>query len=138
MRRRSVLKSAALLLGAPLVSPFRALAALPDKPQAFDYAWLKGEARSRASSPHRAAPDVVPKALLELDWDRYQAIRFRPERALWANRDSEFRVRFFHLGRGYKEPVRMYELANSQARRIDYDPTMFDLSESGLDVSVLP
>lgn len=142
MRRRTLLKSAALLALAPLASPLRLGAeeteTPPMKAQAFSYAWLKGQARARAAAVYRPPPDVVPKALADMDWDHFQAIRFRPERALWAGENLPFRVHFFHLGRGFKEPVQMYEIENGRARRIVFDPAMFDFHGSGLDLATLP
>jgi glucans biosynthesis protein len=138
--RRTLLKSIAFLA---LVSKSPSAAASQvtgagAKPQPFDFAWLKGQARWRAENPYRQPKQVVTKALIELDWDRYQAIRFRPERALWAGQDAEFQVRFFHMGRDFKDSVQMYEVVNGQARLIRYDPAMFNMSESGLNPKTLP
>src|SRR5262245_7737442 len=134
MRRRAFLRSAALLAAAP----FSRALAQADKPQPFDFARLKGQARALAAAPYQAPPKSLPRALADLDWDQYQAIRFRPEHALWADRDLPFRLSFFHLGRGFREPVRMHEVADGQARRIGYDPGMFDLGKSGLRGAALP
>ena len=136
--RRTLLKSAALLALASNASP---LAAAPTAgptatPQRFDFAWLKGQARWRAQSPYRPIRNVVPNVLAELDYDRYQSIRFRPERGLWGRLDAGFHVRFFHLGR-FNAPVHMYEVVNAQARHVRYDATMFDLRESGVNPKAL-
>jgi glucans biosynthesis protein len=140
--RRTLLKSVALLAlaskSAPLPAAASQAAGSAAKPQPFDFAWLKGQARSRAEGPYRQPRQVVPKALIEMDWDRYQAIRFRPERALWAGQDVTFQVRFFHMGRDFKDPVQMHEVVNGQARPIRYDPAMFNLSETGLNPKTLP
>src|SRR5262245_2980288 len=127
--RRTLLKSAALLALAS-----KASAAGPQaSPQRFDFAWLKGQARWRAQSPYRPVRNVLPNTLAELEWDRYQAIRFRPERALWVGSDVRFQVRFFHLGRTFSTSVQMYEVVNAQARPIRYSADMFDLRESGIN-----
>jgi glucans biosynthesis protein len=136
--RRALLKSVPLLALASRSFPSPSAAAPEAKPQPFDFAWLKGQARWRAQTPHRQLAHVLPDALIEMDWDRYQAIRFRPERALWVGQDVAFQVRFFHPGRGFKDPIRMYEVVNGQARPIPYDPAMFDLSESGVNPTALP
>jgi len=140
--RRALLRSVALLALAPKPSPVAASpgagATATTQPHAFDFAWLKGQARARAEGPYRPPRQVVPKALIEVDWDRYQAIQFRPERALWAGQDAEFQVRFFHMGRDFKDSVRMHEVVDGRARLIRYDPAMFNLSKSGLDPKTLP
>ena len=70
---------------------------------------------------------------MDLDYDEYQSIRFRREQALWGKDDGNFRLEFFHMGRGFKEPVRMYEILEGQAREILYRPELFDLSRSGVN-----
>ncbi len=100
--------------------------------RAFDYAWLKGEARGLASRAYRPPANTVPTVLRDLDWDQYQSITFRGERALWALEGVGFEVKFFHLGLFYQTPVHMYEVTNGRAKEIAYDPAMFDYGKSGL------
>ena len=47
---------------------------------------LKGMARHFAGRPYHAHEKTLPKAIQALTWDHYQAIRFRPDHALWADR----------------------------------------------------
>jgi glucans biosynthesis protein len=136
INRRVFLKSALVLAGTSMSFP-AAIAAQPGMQQPFDFAWLKGRARMLASGAYQPSPKVIPTALAHLDWDQYQAIRFRRDHALWVNDPFAFRLQFFHLGRGYLDPVQMYEVANGQARKIGYDPAMFDLRGSGINPSTL-
>lgn len=106
--------------------------------QPFDYAWLKGQARARADHAYRAPEERLPASVQQLDWDQYQAIRYRPDHALWAKQKRLFEVRFFHMGRSFKTPVRMYEVADGRASEIKYDPAMFDYGSSGLQHMQLP
>ncbi len=106
-------------------------------PHAFDYAWLKGEARTLASRPYRAPEDHSHDALRKLDWDQYQAIRFRPDHALWAQAESRFRLQFFHLGLFYQTPVRLHEVHDGKAQELAYDRAMFDYGKSGLRSTTL-
>src|SRR5215470_10793646 len=140
LSRRTLLKSVGLLALASQASPVAAASTItpPAPSQRFDFAWLKGQARWRAQNQYRPIRSVLPKVLAELDWDRHQSIRFRPERSLWDGSNVGFRVRFFHLGHTYKTPVQMYEVVNTQARPIRYDPAMFDLRESAVDGRSLP
>ena len=73
-----------------------------------------------------------------LDWDQYQAIRFRPEHALWADGDGRFKARFFHLGLYFRHPVRIYEVHDGRVRPVRYTPAMFDYHRSGLEQVTLP
>jgi periplasmic glucans biosynthesis protein len=108
------------------------------KSQAFDYAWLKGQARALANDIYRPPMGHIPDAVKALDWDQYQAIRYRADHALWAQDHRRFRVKFFHLGLYYRLPVRMYEVVNGQAWEVAYDPALFDYGKSGLKDSHLP
>jgi glucans biosynthesis protein len=108
------------------------------KPQAFDYAWLKVQARALANGVYQPPASHIPDAVKALDWDQYQAIDYRADRALWAQDRRRFRVRFFHLGLYYQSPVRMYEVVDGQAQELAYDPAMFDYGKSGLKDSRLP
>lgn len=139
-RRRFLLNGAGMLATAAALEPF-GLAADNSAPhglktlgtaEPFDYARLKGMARTLATAPYKPAPNKMPPAIAKLDWDQWQSIGFRKERALWADADLPFRVRFFHLGFHAIKPVRMYEVQNGMSREIAYDPAMFDYGKSGL------
>jgi glucans biosynthesis protein len=139
MQRRDFLKSAIALAAANL--PAQSLFAAPDatgSAQPFDYAWLKGYARSLAGAPYMPPSRDLPKALTALDYDQFQSIRFRPQHALWANSDLNFQIQFFHLGYGFREAVRVHEVVGGQAQLLAYDSSMFDLSKSGVRARSLP
>jgi len=143
MQRRDVLRAFAALTLAGLPLPDLGAAAPATlsplgPPKAFDYAWLKGQARALANSVYQPPVSHLPDAVQALDWDQYQAIRYRPDQALWAQDRRRFQVQFFHLGLYYKSPVRMYEVVDGQAQELAYDPIMFDYGKSGLQGSLLP
>ena len=144
MQRRTFLKASSALVaaGLPALDLERVAAAaslkLPGTSQPFDYAWLKGQARALAGGAYREPVKNVPKALQTLDWDQYQSIGFRGDRALWADDHLNFQVKFFHLGLYYETPVRMYEVVNGRAEEIAYDPAMFDYGKSGIVGTSLP
>src|ERR671925_1083556 len=92
MQRRDFLRAFAALtvMGLRLPGLFAAQSATTTlsplgKPQAFDYAWLKGQARALANGIYQPSVGHIPDAVKALDWDQYQAIRYRPTQALWAN-----------------------------------------------------
>ena len=135
-RRRFLLTSLAGALATPLAAGAQQ-AATPAGPQRFDFAGLKGHARGRAQGAYRPVRNVLPSVLAQLDYDRYQSIRFRPERGLWAGANLGFQLRFFHLGLGFNTPVQMYFVVGGQAQPVRYDPAMFDLRESGVSPRTL-
>ncbi len=146
MLKRDLLKSFAALMLSNLPA-IRAYGAASDvegsakplvKAQPFDYAWLKGHARTLAARPYRETPSVLPKAIKDLNWDEYQAISYRADHALWADLQMRFHAKFFHLGLYFQKPVRMYEIVDGKAREIAYDQRMFDYGKSRLQSARLP
>lgn len=130
-------------MGTPLLGSLDAFGKPPSllhvgQPQAFDYAWLKGKARAAAEQPYQEQTHTIPPEVERLDWDQYQAIRFRADHAIWARERTRFQIRFFHLGLFFKKPVQMHDVANGIAQEIAYDPGMFNYGKSGLDGKRLP
>ena len=73
----------------------------------------------------------VPQWLLELDYDRYRDIRFRPERALWKDRGLPFSVQFFHPGFFYDRVVSVHVVTPSGVvSPVSFSPEQFDYGEN--------
>lgn len=143
MQRRTFLGAAAACLSPSLLLSTAAHAAgmAPlGKPERFDYARLKGDARTLSAQPYRpaAAAANLPPAVSALDWDQYQSIRFKPEHALWAGAGLRSRIELFHLGLYFKRPVQMFEVVDGQAQELAYSPDLFDYGKSGLAAAHLP
>jgi len=138
-QRRDLLKSALLL---PLLSTSYGRAFAAAEPaqasRKFDYAGLKGEARALSTRAYEPPPPLAAPSLVNLDYDQYQALRFRRDHALWGSEDRGFRLEFFHVGRGFKESVRMFEVVDGNAREILYQSAMFDFGKSGVSPKSLP
>jgi len=66
--------------------------------RAFGLGDVTAKAQRLAKEPLHDPKDAVPEWLLKISDDQWRDIRFRPERALWADRRSPFRVQFFHPG----------------------------------------
>ena len=131
MERRTLLKMTAALAayGLPVPGLLRAglAGARPTgEGQSFDYAWLKGHARSLAAQPFRSHKGELPASLKDISWDDYQAIRFRPEKSLWLEEGSAFRAQLFHLGLYFQTPVRIHEVIGGEARELQYNPDYFE------------
>ena len=108
--------------------------------QPFDYAWLKGQARSLAEQPYKSREGEIPAVLQRLSWDDYQALRFDRQQALWTsqNPSNRFRAELFHLGLYFRTPVQIHLLENGQARPMVYEPSLFEYGDSGIDPDDLP
>lgn len=125
------LPALAAVAGRPALKPLGAA-------RPFDYAQLKGMARTLGARAYQPAPAKLPPAVARLDWDHWEAIRYRPTHNLWAGEGLRYQVGFMHLGFHVLKPVRMYTVENGHAQEIAYDPAMWDYSHAGLKASALP
>jgi periplasmic glucans biosynthesis protein len=157
VRRREILKTAMVLAAGQLpyaelaqaaaaapaaaapatAGPVSTAAAGNGPAKAFDYAWLKGQARFLASSPFQASKDTLPAPMATLSYDQFQSLRFRPDHSLWGDAGLSFRLQFFHVGRGFAQAVHLFEVNAGQAREILYDPSMFEFDKAGIDPAVM-
>ena len=92
---------------------------------AFGFDEVAAEARALALQPWRDAPPSRHRALLDLSYDDYRDIRFRPERALW--QDRPFELMFFHAGRGFSQPLQIEEIdAQGRVQPLQVPASAFD------------
>ncbi len=138
MNRRTVLKfgggfSAAVLLARELFSAGGAAASeaapLKSLPLAartpFTENTVTELARQLAKSPYRPPEDTIPQSYKDLDYDRYRAIRFRKNLALWRGDNLGFTAELFSAGYIYRTPVKVFVVEGSQASEIAYNPDIF-------------
>jgi glucans biosynthesis protein len=83
---------------------------------AFGFDDVAREAERLAASPYQPAP--AAPSLAALSYDDYRALRFRPERALWADTGSAVQLQFFPLGRGNVRPLRLHEIVAGEVRPV--------------------
>ena len=106
------------MAGALLVPGAAAAADTPpgislDRPSPFSFDVLVGLAQGLAAKPYAATPVRGGDVLEKVDFDVYQQITFREDDTLFA--DAKYPVRLFHLGRYFKQPVRISIVADGQA-----------------------
>ena len=94
-------------------------------PFSFDH--LKARARMAAEQAYRAPPQRLGGTLQKLDYDAIGKIQFRPEMTLWSDSPRGPGVRFFHLHRWVKDPVKIHVVENGAARELVYSPDYFDM-----------
>ena len=127
MRSRRALLRLATGLATLVAAPrhVRAGPALGEpEPHAFELLIERARALARAPfvPPERPAPDLVQA----IDYERHGQIRFRPERALWAEGPGRLPVSFFPLGRLFPHPVAIHRVEDGRARRVLYDPEDYE------------
>lgn len=128
LTRRELIRRALLLAvgsGLPRVRWCAAEESVHSAGQVFDRAWLRREARLLAAEAYVPPAEGLPDWLADLDWDAYQSIRFRPERALWRGQGLPFEVRLFHLGLFFRRPVQVFEVVHGVAHPIPYRKDLF-------------
>jgi len=82
-------------------------------------------ARELAQKPFRPPETGLPPPFDALSYDRYRAIRFNPERALWRGQRLPFEVQLFHRGFLYNSRVDIFQVVDGQAQRVPYTPDLF-------------
>ncbi len=93
---------------------------------AFGLDTVTERARELASRPYEDPRGQVPRWLLELSYDQWRKVRFRPELAAWADRKLPFTVQFFHPGLFYDRSVVVHEVDASGVHPIPFSPERFD------------
>jgi glucans biosynthesis protein len=94
-------------------------------------------ARTLAGTTFRVPDNGLSKELLELDYDQYRDIRFRPERAVWHDAKLPFEVMFFHPGFHYERAVRIHEITPAGVRDVPFSREQFDYGKNSIDPSKL-
>lgn len=142
MNRRTFIQQIALLLAANATGMRASSALAAPTPlettdgRPFSTAWLKEHARHLGASKFRAPASITSPELVDMSWDRYQDIQFRPDHGLWADQGLAFQLRFFHLGRTYLHPVTIFEVVDGRVLPVSFSPEMFDYGDSPPDKSI--
>jgi glucans biosynthesis protein len=116
---------------APLLILFLSLATGPSWAQgAFDFAAIEAQAQKLAGEPYK---DVAPIGgdMKKLSYDKYRALRTKPETALWGD-SGLFRVEFFPAGFIYDRPVTIGVVENGNVTPVTIGGGQFDFSDTGL------
>ena len=87
-------------------------------------------ARLLAATPYREPATNQPSWLREISYDQWRDIRFRPDRALWLDRNLPFTVQFFHPGFFYNRSVRMNVVTSSGVAPVPFAPDQFDYGKN--------
>jgi glucans biosynthesis protein len=92
----------------------------------FSFEALKARAEAASRQPYRPPEIRASDVLQKLDYDAIGKVRFRPEMTLWSDRQFGPGIRFFHLHRWSKNPVRISLVEKGAAREILYSPDYFE------------
>ncbi|WP_333829240.1 glucan biosynthesis protein [Pararhodobacter sp.] len=131
LTRRALLASGSVLAVLAAVSPLWAeeAEAVP-----FSFDALTEAARERASTDDPAPPEQ-DALLAQLDYDDYQRIAFRPDRAVFAGEMPGWQLQAFHTGWLFDRPVRLHEVHEGAARPLSFSARDFEY-RAGLSVDI--
>jgi glucans biosynthesis protein len=89
-------------------------------------------ARQLAQAPYDDATDRVPQWLLDITYDEWRDIRFRPSQSLWRGSGLPFEAQFFHPGLYFPHRIRInvvdggaVEPLHSSTKEFDYGKNKF-------------
>ncbi len=132
--RRSALIGVVAAMAAPgtvlaQAEPPRAIADPSVDGAAFDRARLIEFARDLARKPFVAPNVTLPDGLGGLNFETYNGIRLRPERALFAGEAGALVVEPLHRGFVFQTPVTLSIVEAGLARRVSYSPAAYDFGK---------
>lgn len=92
----------------------------------FSEQWLFTKAENLARKPYEQPELNLPSELADLDQQRYQAIQYKADAAVWKDDPFTFDLQFRHTGFQYKVPVEIYLIDANVARPFKYSTALFD------------
>jgi glucans biosynthesis protein len=93
---------------------------------AFDLDMLTARAKTLAAQPWSPPPPDAAPAMAALSYDDYRDIRFKPAASTWRDAGLPFELQFFHVGRDYRNTVKMNEVVDGEARPLAIPRSSFD------------
>ncbi|MGF6098655.1 glucan biosynthesis protein G [Pseudomonas sp. 18175] len=100
---------------------------------AFSLDDVSAKAKELAGQKYEAPRSNLPNEFREMKFGDYQKIRFRTEKAEWADQDTPFKLSFYHQGMHFDTPVKINEVTANSVNEIKYDPTRFDFGDVKFD-----
>ena len=101
------------------------------QPEPFSFEGLVKDLQASAARAYEGVKPLPAAVLERIDYDAWGKIKFDPANALFRDGPGLFPVTFFHLGRYFRTPVRMFVVSASAspavAREIIYDPAYFSM-----------
>jgi glucans biosynthesis protein len=100
---------------------------------AFSLDDVSAKAQELAGQKFEAPRSNLPNEFRDMKFGDYQKIRFRTEKAEWADQKTPFRLSFYHQGMHFDTPVKINEITATNVEEIKYDPTRFDFGDVQFD-----
>ncbi len=98
--------------------------------ETFDLQTVVDRAEALARESFQDPRGQIPDWLLEISYDQWRDIRFRPEHALWRDKRLPFEVQFFHPGFLYNRRVAIHVVDAAGVHPVGFAPSQFDYGEN--------
>lgn len=124
-KRRNFLTLLTASVGA-LIWPLGTALAADATPQGtpFTPAIVNDLAKTLSERPY-SAPAQVPERLINLDYDRYRAIRFNKQAAVWGGSKTKFSIEMFAPGSYYTSGIDLYTVEAGFAKPVQLEKNSF-------------
>src|SRR5262245_17877109 len=123
---------AASVLGAaehkkPTPKPTAPPAKPPPKPPepTFDFASVVKKAEKLSARAFEPLP-IAPDFLVNISYDQWRDIRFKPDQAIWRDQKLPFQLQFFHPGLFYSRTVKVNVVDGGHSTVVPFSPNAFD------------
>lgn len=99
---------------------------------AFSLDDVAEQAKQLSEKPYVQPVSNLPVEYKKLEFADYQKIYFQHDKAYWGDKNTLFKLEFYHQGMYFDTPVKINEIIGDQVSEIKYDPSYFNIS--GLNV----
>ncbi|MDA8165377.1 MAG: glucan biosynthesis protein G, partial [Desulfobacteraceae bacterium] len=96
----------------------------------FTFQTVIGLAGKLAAQPYDGQDGKVPKPLLDLTYDQWRDLRFKPQKSLWRSGGLPFEVQFFPPGSCYDRTVAVNVVNGGEVTRVQPTRECFDHGRS--------
>lgn len=95
----------------------------------FSYEQLVARARRMAKEPYAPPYRPMPEVIQQINYEQHGKLKFKPDRAPYANGGGAYPLNFFHLGQYFGKAVKMHLVENGIAHEVAYNPALFEMPE---------
>ncbi len=113
---------------------FAIVLSVSDTLLAFGFDDVVELARQRAQSAYQPG-EPIPGFMSELDYGRYQGIRFDPQQSLWRGSDT-FQVQMLPAGSFYRRRVKLNVVDNSGVHPVPFEKRRFQIADAALEKEI--